>query len=289
MIKDALEFLATLGSRATGAKNRAEILEHPKDPTLHWLVTATGTERLPRTIPDRSHRLYSIADFRTVLSRLSLVTFEDKAETTEQTFGTGSVWVWGDLSATVTGAANATVTAVFDDRPGSARNDRATCVVRTTPEFELLRLMAVSTLDQKSMRDKLRVDLAECSVPQPLIDWVSKIDWSTGSRTTRELAAGRESLGADIQAAAISTAGVMPEQITLMVRIFNDPQLLERTPIPCVFDADAKAQTLSLRPVGNSLRMAYDAALAQIRDNLMLDLRDLVAGDEGIPVYLGNP
>ena len=287
MIKDALEFLATLGSRATGAKNRAEILEHPKDPTLHWLVTATGTERLPRTIPDRSHRLYSIADFRTVLSRLSLVTFDDQAEKTEETFGTGSVWVWGDLG--VTGAANATVTAVLDDRPGSARNDRATCVVRTTPEFELLRFLSHNVLDQKAMRDKLRVDLAECSVPQQLIDWVSKIEWSTGNRTAREIATGRESLGADIQAAAISTAGVMPEQITLMVRIFNDPQLLERTPIPCVFDADAKGQTLSLRPVGNSLRMAYDAALAQIRDNLMLDLRDLVADEEGIPVYLGNP
>ena len=279
MILDALKFLTELGAKAAGSGGKAHILEHPTDRTLRYLVTPEETTLLDPTPPDRNHRLYSIVDFAPLIQRLGKSHFSAAEGITEEIVA--SVWVWGNLAKE--GRATAKVIAILDDQPDSLRADRATCQIETTDEFELVRSLVGKNLDQRAMRELLRVQLADCDVPKALIEWVSKIDWTNDRKTQSELRSGRESLGADIKLAAVSTAAEMPEEVRLMVRVFNEPTQLERSPIVCAFSADPKTQTLSLQPRGNVLQLAYDEALGSIRAELVDRLGD------AFPVYMGLP
>jgi hypothetical protein len=272
MIAEALKFLSDLGATAAGTTNKATILK--VDDKVRYLVEPSGCTELDPTIPARNHQLLSIAEFPAFVRR-----WHENVATEISVLP--SIWLSAKLAGSQTTAGQ--VTAVLDDSWDSLRDDRVTCPLTFMPEFMALRdLSSGRGIDQKSMRNLLRNTLADCNVPQFLIDWVSKINWTKNRSANAEISRGKVSLGADVIQQALSEAGEMPEMVILLVRVFDDPALPERRPIACLFDADADTQTLSLVPRGNGLQAEFDAALEDARALLTSQLTD-------VPVYLGHP
>lgn len=284
MIADALKFLADLGARASGAANKAVSLEVPGDPHNRYLVAADGTvTKLARVVPDRNHQLQRLTDIPKLAHRLAVVESED-GQALEPT---GSVWIdAGTVTVDSTGAEAYVHLVLRDTWPNdSSRTDRAVCELPVSPEFEALCRENGGTggLSQQAFRRLLQVDLAPCSVPQKLIDWVAKITWNNGRRQVGTVGTGRESLGLDIESAAISDAGDAPETVVLRIRPFADPLLTLRADVTCLFVPDAKNQTLALIPLGGQLEAAWDEALQFAEYELARSL------PSGFPIYRGRP
>lgn len=288
MIADALKFLADLGAKASGAANKAVPLEFPGDPENRYLVSADGqVTKLARIVPDRKHQLQRLTDLPRLAARLAMVEIAFHTDDGQALEPTGSVWIdAGTVTVDSTGA-KACVHLVFRDTwpHDSSRADKAVCELPVTPEFESLCRENGGTggLSQQAFRRLLLVDLAPCSVPQKLLDWVAKITWNNGRRQVGAVGTGRESLGLDIESAAISDAGEAPETVILRVRPFSDPLLTLRADVTCLFVPDAKNQTLSLIPLGGELEAAWDEALQFGENELARVLPN------GFPIYRGRP
>lgn len=284
MIADALKFLADLGAKASGAANKAVPLEFPGDPQNRYVVGADGqVTKLARIVPDRNHQLQRLMDIPKLAHSLAMVESDD-GQSLEPT---GSVWIdAGTVTVDSTGAEAYVHLVLRDTWPhDSARADRAICELPVSPEFEVLcrENGGTGALSQQAFRKLLQVDLAPCSVPQRLLDWVGKITWSNGRSTTASVGTGRESMGSDIQSAAISAAGEAPETVVLRVRPFTDPLLTLRADVTCLFVPDAKNQTLALIPLGGQLEAAWDEALQFAENELARAL------PSGFPIYRGRP
>jgi hypothetical protein len=284
MISDALKFLADLGAKAAGAANKAVPLEFPGDPHNRYLVGADGIlTKLARLVPDRNHQLQRLSDIPKLATRLAMVESDDSLRLEP----TGSIWIdAGTVTVDSTGAEAYVHLVLRDTWPhDSSRADRAVCELPVTPEFEALCRENGGTggLSQQAFRRLLQVDLAPCSVPQRLLDWVAKITWNNGRRQVGAVGTGRESLGIDIESAAISDAGEAPETVVLRVRPFADPLLTLRADVTCLFVADAKNQTLALIPLGGEMEAAWDEALQFAENELARALPN------GFPIYRGRP
>lgn len=284
MIVDALKFLADLGAKASGAANKAVPLEFPGDPENRYLVSADGqVTKLARIVPDRKHQLQRLTDLPKLAARLAMV----ETVVGQGVEPTGSVWIDAETVTVDWTGAKAYVHLVCRDTwpDDSSRADKAVCELPVAPEFEALCRENGGTggLSQQAFRKLLQVDLAPCSVPQKLVDWVAKITWNNGRRQVGAVGTGRESLGLDIESAAISDAGEAPETVILRVRPFTDPALTLRADVECLFVPDAKNQTLALIPLGGQLEAAWDEALQSAENELARSL------PSGFPIYRGRP
>lgn len=257
---ESLELIQKTALAAGEADGKLALVSPPAEPKHVYLaIKPDGSyEKLEAEPAPRAHTLASL---------------DQVAPYAEEKGGESTV-VWYDESG---------VTVILDDR---TRRDVARLKFETTPQFQRVVRLDVErpAFSQRDFRKLIRIDLAGCFESPRLLTWVSDVRFGTATNAAGNLRNERESLGRDIDAQAVSSAGEIPDEVPLSVRIFADPALAGRQGIRCVFDLDVQSQEFRLIPLPLQVRSAIDCELAYIGEKLTGELDGL-----DVPLFRGRP
>lgn len=260
---ESLKLIQETAVKAAGTevKNRVCVRDTLPDKTKWLLIDKEGNSTLlDVSQPLRLHKLLSVQE---------VVAF---ARFAKADLGSSPiVWI-GEQVVTVT----------LDDRRLFA--DRAIYSFRPTGEWLLIDELTqrMDGHDQKKFLRLLRVDLAECFARDDqrllLINNVRKVR----AQQSTNLGNGSGSYDATL-ASSSDTAIDWPDNLDLLVRLFDDPALTLREPIRCAFDVEPMPPRFVLSPLtahiaralGNTLELASQTIRAELKDE--------------IPVFLGQP
>lgn len=260
---------------AAGAQSQVHCLALPgSDGRRHLLATLETeqgddgqpvrllkTREIASNTPRRQHELHSVGEVARFCS-----------------------YAAGDLSGRpVVFVGEHRVVIVIDDRPESYRENRADVVFQRTPEHELLDNLARQMFSQKQLIRLLRVELAECATAssQQLLATSRRIVATTSSKASGEVRNGKESIGRDIEAEILSSAGEIAEEVEFSLRLFTDPELQRRHTITCAVEWDPATLTCQICPRPGDLRRAVEEELSALYTRL--------EGDCECPIFLGSP
>jgi hypothetical protein len=242
---------------ASGAAGKCVVLPVPNLPAhLQYLVYADGKVDAVDIEPQpRSHELGSLDEAIGFIN----------AKATEASV------VWFDCNRVVV---------VLDD---ATRRDVACLRLVYSDTLRLLRKIEEdhTRFDQQEFRRLLRVDLVEARTDDRLLNWVSNAKFATATTVGGKLTTTSESLGRDINDAALSTAGEMPEEIGLDVRIFDDVSLKETWGVRCAVELFIREAEFTLTPYPLALHDAISAEVDVIGQKLRAAVK--------VPVFRGKP
>lgn len=256
-LKETVDLIQETARKAAGAVGKCVVLPVEGMPDhQRVIVRDDGSYNIVTLDPQpRSHELSTLDEAAAYIA----------SQATDKTI------VWFDRNAVVV---------VLDD---TTRRDRATLDLILTPEIKLLMSLEASAkwFDQVSFRRLLRVDLASCRRDDVLLNWVSAARFNTSGSTGGVISATKESLGKDINDAAISSAGEFPEEIGLQVRVFDDHRLRETWGVKCAVELDIRNASFRLTPLPLEIHNAIESEVDVIGDKL----RDKVE----VPCFRGRP
>lgn len=262
MIADALKLIQSTAQQAASAAGQLSVIELPKEPDRYAIVSADGSfEIRDAAPPPRAH----------VLGSLDQV--DDFVASVSERFGaTPTVWYDGDG-----------IVVVIHDTEASQRRDAAKLKFRPTSTWTELCHHAEEWLPQKEFVRFLRITLADAATDssRQLLRVCRVIGFSNSAGVASTVEHGRQSLGRDIEQQVKSEVGDLPEEITLNVRIFDDPSLTRRFAIRCAVDVEPRNATFNLCPLPGALGDAVDEQL----DLIGRELTDSVE----CPVFRGKP
>ena len=250
ILTDAIELIQDTAVAAKGAEGKLAIVKPDLEPP-HVYLTVTPDGKFEKQIAEaqpRSHRLITL----------------DEVEHYVEEKGSEHSVVWYDRSG---------VTVVLDDE---TRRDFATMSLTLTPTIVLLAKLEKDRpgFDQKTFRKMLRTDFGECQRDPRLVNWVSDLKFANMSGAIGQFSNNRESLGNDIEAQAVSGAGDCPDDIVLDVRTFDDPSLVERQGIRCVFEFSPQEREFRLIPFPLAVHNAIELEVTFIGERLREKLGD---------------
>lgn len=258
--KDTVALIQETAVKASGAINKVAIVTPECEPDhVYLVVKPDGTcDRREAGPEPRAHRLAGI----------------DQVVPFVAAKMTANTVVWYDRDG---------VHVVLDD---TTRRDVAILKFVYTSQFARVMLLDVDRpgFTQKDFRKLIRIELAGCFDSPRLLNWVSDVRFGAASNTAGNLRSDRESLGKDVDAQAVSGAGEIPDQVPLSVRVFDDPALVERQGVACVFDLDVQAQQFRLIPLPLEVHSAIERELLYVREKLGDELEKL-----GVPLFRGRP
>lgn len=158
-----------------------------------------------------------------------------------------------------------------DDSLESHRRDHATLKLEKTPEWELVSSGAIrKPRTQKEFLRLLRVDLQECGTDSldKLIEVCRKLSHSSRESGSREINAGRESMGRSVESEIRSEAGDIPQTVDLNVRLFEDRAISIRRTVRCQVEIDASENAFELIPLPGDLRTVRERGIEDIETRL---------------------
>ena len=258
--KETLDLIQETAVKANGATGKADLIHPAQEPEhVYYLVTPTGKpERVEAAPEPRGH---------------AIVTCEEVCEFVDM-HKSDSTAVWFGRDAVVV---------LLDD---TTRRDRAELTLIQTPQLKLLAELGATArnLEPKKFRRMLRVDLGDCLNDLTLLNWVSNFKASSGSATQVMLGKSKESLGREVQEAAVNESGECPDEILLSVRVFDDPGLTIRRPIRCAVDVDISGGEAQFRlsPFPLEIHKAIEDEVLNIGQLLRSTLTD-------VKVFRGTP
>ena len=242
---ETLQLIQDTAVEASEAEGKLAIVRPPAEPDYIYLtVKPDGTfEKHTAAAAVRNHRLITL----------------DQVENFVKEKGGPSTVVWYDRTGIVI---------VLDDE---TRRDIATLALTLTPTMLLLAKLERDRMefDQREFRKLLKVDLADCQRDARLFNWVSDLKFANMTGGVGQFSNNRESFGNDIEAQAVSGAGGdCPDDLILDVRTFDDPSLLERQGIKCVFDFTPQDRKFRLIPIPLALHDAIELEVTFIGERL---------------------
>ena len=263
MIREAMELFKDQVAGAAGAKGKVELLDVPGDPRHYMIVSADGTHTIAeKSPPPRVHSLDTID---------AVIEYVTWAETNL----TGDPTVWFD---------GETIRVILDDADDSQRINRVSCELAYTPTWKKIDWLGEQWLAQKAFVRLLRITLADAATEssQQLLRVARVLAFSNSSAGHGKVEHGRQSLGLDIEEEVKSEAGEIPDEITLNVRIFDDPRTTRRFEIRLAVDINAREGTFNLCPVPGSVEEALEDQVNTIGGWLDHELPD-------VAVFRGTP
>lgn len=256
---ETLKLIQDTAIKGANADGKVRFMPLPGEPDyVYAAITADGKwERKEAVAEPRDHKLASLQE------AIAFV----KAKGSDA----GSV-LWYDASGLVV---------VVDD---ATRRDVATLGFSQTEPFA--RLVAIDnseeSFDQRAFRRLLRVTFNGCRPNDLLLNWISDCKFGTVANAAGTIVKNRESFGKDInQQAQTQDQTPCPDDITLAVRIFDDPLLKEPRHINCDVEILLAEQKFKLTPFPLELTNAINAELANIES--------ILASEVKCPVFRGRP
>lgn len=172
--------------------------------------------------------------------------------------GPGDVVVWYD---------DEQVTAVLDD--DGHRVETATLRFDQSAVFRRVdSLNASSWFEPPAFVRLLRIELARTLPPGVLLDVVRKLKFENGQVVNRSIGRASESLGREINAAATSAVGPIPEEVTLAVPVYSTPGRTDPIPLVCAVEVEPTRGLLQLVPLPDEVDHVLALAVAAIRAEL---------------------
>ena len=241
---ETLQLIQETAVKASGASDKLAIVKPAAEPGHIYLTIGPDGKFARQTAAPavRNHRLITL----------------DEVERFVQDKGSENTVVWYDRSGAVV---------VVDDE---TRRDFATLSLTLTPTMLLLGRLEKDRpgFDQREFRKMLRVDFADCQRDARLFNWVSDLKFANMSGAVGQFSNNRESLGNDIEAQAVSGAGDCPDDVIFDVRTFDDPSLIERQGIRCVFDFSPQDRQFRLIPTPLAVHDAIELEVTFIGERL---------------------
>jgi hypothetical protein len=242
----------------------------PNEPDAVYLIAhADGTlERRVADAPYRNHTLFdldAVVDFATRM----LAKTDDAAEEPPPPAFTPTIWF--SQSGVV----------VLDD--GDRRN-RATLTLALNEQ--LLTIQALregrKIYPQREFVQLLRIDLAGCLPDGRLIDLVRNVKVDSQSGVDSSIQRGTESVSRSLKA-SLTGAELLPDMVSLMVPVFDNPAFSIRYPVTCALEVHLQGPGFQLIPLPGHIEAIIAAAEAGIGQTL-----DGALGDK-LPIHYGQP
>lgn len=256
---ETLKLIQDTAIKAASADGKVKFTSLPSEPGhVYAALTADGKwERREAVATPRNHRLASLQE---------AIAFVKSKGTEEKSV------VWYGFDGLVV---------VVDD---DTRRDIATLTFNETEP--LVRLRGISedeeTFDQRAFRRLLRVTFNGCRPNDLLLNWISDCKFGTVANAAGTIVKNRESFGKDInQQVQTADQTSCPDEITLALRIFDDPLLKEPRHISCDVEILLAEQKFKLAPYPLELVNAVNAELANIES--------ILASEVSCPVFRGKP
>lgn len=142
-----------------------------------------------------------------------------------------------------------------------------------------------SGVGQKEMIRMLRTTFAGCVDFDHFLSLVRRMEFAESSEHKGEVLHGRDSLGASVDRAVVSSMGEIPEEVRVTFNLFARPH-----DVPCrvSFNAavilDTTAKTIALVPIGDEYTRARDEAM----ESLTKTLSDAMPTDPATLVVQGG-
>jgi len=255
--KDTLELIQQTVAKAEGAAGKATVLTIPGQPK-HRVTIVTSDGKV------------TTADNEPEPRRHTLVTLDECIQFINSRADADSA-VWFDRTGVIV---------VLDD---STRRDVACMELKLTPQMALLQQIEKDKkrYDQRSFRRLLRIDLAACLKDLVLLNWVSTVKFNLSSTSGGTISQGKESLGKDINDAALSDQGECPEEIGLEVRPFDDHGLKETWGVKCAVEVFLREGEFTITPLPLELHNAIECEVDVIGQKLRAAVK--------VPCFRGRP
>ncbi len=261
----AIEAVADLATKAGGAEDKVKFLAIPNDPLGAFAVVKSNGEleiRYPNN-PPRQHTLKSVDQVAAFVEDAS----NRLAATTS---------VWYDRSAVIV--------LLQDKAIDLDRRAMAKVPLNLSPEFKVLQKEASTPQERlpKLFINWIRQGLID-AIPHvdELLKLLRAIKFNVNESGHSKLSQGRESLGREIEAEALSEIGDIPETIVCEIRVFDDPSIKRRAPVRCNLDVNPRTCEFTFSPLEADLIAAVDEELANIGE--------LIRQGVTCPVFYGTP
>lgn len=252
MLKDALEFLAGLATSSVKVADKIHVLPMPGHRHKHFVVSYDGTADITRSQPpSRSVEVSSIDQLPGVIQAYDAV-------------GKCTIWVNDKTHK---------ILAVLDDVADSFREDFAKLNLILTDEYRTICQSVENEewVDNKGLIRLLRTVFAD-AIPEKerreLIRVLKTVKFKSSATTTSNVQRTKESLGREFDAEFESSAGEIPEVISMNLRVYDDSSLVMRHPVKVEIDVDPPRGLLCLVPSPGDVKAAQDKAIRQIVDRL---------------------
>jgi hypothetical protein len=254
---DTLTTIQETAIKSSGAAGKAVVLEIPGQPAHK------------KAIIDAAGKLTWI-DLEPICRQHTIVTLDECIEFINSKGGETTV-VWFDRTGVVV---------VLDD---NTRRDIATMKFTLTPEIVKLAEIEKSKqrFNQRDFRRLLRIDLGNCRMDDVLLNWVSSVKFNTSASQGGVIKQGKESLGSDIDDAAISDLGECPEEIGLQVRVFDDHRLKDKCGVKCAVEVFLREAEFTLTPMPLEIHTAIEMELDVVAEKLRSGVK--------VPAFRGRP
>lgn len=158
------------------------------------------------------------------------------------------------------------------------RRDTASLKLTETEQFAFL-TKEPPRLTHKDAYRTLRVLFDGCLTEKSMLDWLKTTKFEVNKGIVSTVQQGRDSLGRTVDAACSGNGASNPEELTLVVPVYNELPTFKCV-IRCFFDILAEEAMFRILPYAGQVRAARDLTLKQIMS--------LMAPVE-IPVYQGKP
>ncbi len=260
MSKETLELIQDTAVRAANAANKVEFKKPSNEPDhVYYAIKADGTlserfEAAPKPINQ------------------VIVGIPEVVEYVERNGGDETQVWFSDTQIVV----------VLDKK---TRRDVAVLKLTKTPQLRLLEEIEKSAkrYQQKDFVRLLQVDLRDCLTDRTLLNFAKSCKFNSVANSGGAMAKQRESFGKDIDQTIQSDVGDCPEELTLNVRVFDDPSLLARFPVVCNVEVVFSETAFRLTPYPMGISDAIDSQVNEIGELLRASLKDKT------PVFRGTP
>lgn len=254
MLSDAINTLATLGTKANG------IEVHDLDFRRKLIRTGDRYEQFRVSPPVRS---YTVLDFNSFVSVVRAVAIDTQA----------IVFVNADGAY-----------CYFDELE---RSDHVRLPFVRSRAYDAM-LALGEKRDQRTVITMLREQLANCIDPG-FLSIVRRLDFKRRNDGANNLQHGRESLGKSVEQVVQSEQGEIPEYITASFPLWNVRGFASTVTVGYAVSIDIAVEQLSLKPVGEQLVNAIAEATELFAVSLLNAFTES-ANNEPVPLVLvGNP
>jgi hypothetical protein len=255
LLKDAIETLFGYGKQSV----KPTVLEIPNTPGKRILITPAGEKEIDIPRSKRQMQLETLQSFVDACK-----TYRDGPNS--------SIWVTPER-----------ITMVVDEN--TDHTDSVVMELQYSQSAQILfdaDLRKGAKLTQRQFVTLLRNELFG-QVPGSLLEKISKIEASSGSKTTSEASHGRDKGTREYQAEIVGSAE-LPEQFRVSFPLFGNVRT-EKSEVECSLSVDPNTLEFTIRPLPEEMTIASQKAIMDLQDQIAKFFTD---DPSAVPVFLGK-